>query len=558
MTLQFIAAGLVMIGVLVVIHEFGHFIVAKAFKIGVPVFSVGMGPRLFGFEYKGTDYRVSALPVGGYVQMAGADPFGEEDREGWVAPEENFMNKPVWQRLLVMAAGPAFNIALPFILFTAVLMLGEPQTDAIVGTVFPDTPAAEAGVEAGDRITAVNGQAVDVWLDVAVAIRGVDESVALTLQRDGSPVQVTLPAGAIAHTDDGFVDMQKVGMWASRTSSRIGVDSPASPAAQAGLRTGDAIVAIDGDEVSQLSVVRERLEQATGPVTLDVLRVDEEAEGEAREQKLTVTLDPQAASWSPRGGDQVTDRWGLVPVTLFVGKVADDSAASEAGVQSGDRIWSVDGRPVRSWGELVDLVAETVDEADEGATPRPLQLELVREGELVSLAFAPRMQREVVPSGVRYRPIMGILQFSSGYVPAPKVAKYYGFIEAVPRAAEEGWLTLKYTVGALANLFTGKLKMSESVGGPIQIFRMAGEGAQHGIFEYTKLIARISFSLGIVNLLPVPVLDGGQILFYAIEGIRGRPLSLEIREKVQMVGVLALVALMLVVSVMDVSRWLGS
>ena len=127
--LTYILAGLVMISFVVVIHEFGHFIVARAFGIGTPVFSVGMGPRLFGFMWKDTDFRVSALPLGGYVQMAGADPFGEEDANSWVDPEEDFMKKPVWQRLLVMLAGPAMNIGLPFVVFTGVFMLGDSLRD---------------------------------------------------------------------------------------------------------------------------------------------------------------------------------------------------------------------------------------------------------------------------------------------------------------------------------------------------------------------------------------------------------------------------------------------
>ena len=142
-----LAAGLVMLSVLVVVHEFGHFVVARIFGVGVPVFSVGMGPRLFGFHYGGTDYRVSALPVGGYVQMSGADPFGEQDVAQDVPEDEDFMRKPVWQRLIIMLAGPGVNIALPFVLFTVLLMMGRPDWNSRVGAVLPGTPAEEAGFQ---------------------------------------------------------------------------------------------------------------------------------------------------------------------------------------------------------------------------------------------------------------------------------------------------------------------------------------------------------------------------------------------------------------------------
>ncbi|MBW1879720.1 MAG: site-2 protease family protein, partial [Deltaproteobacteria bacterium] len=133
-----ILAGLVMLSVLVIIHEFGHFVVARLFRVGVPVFSVGMGPRVGGFRWKGTDYRLSALPIGGYVQLAGADPFGEEDPDAYVDPAEDFMQKPVWQRFLVMLAGPAANLALPLLILSAILMAGEQRPDTVIGMVLPD------------------------------------------------------------------------------------------------------------------------------------------------------------------------------------------------------------------------------------------------------------------------------------------------------------------------------------------------------------------------------------------------------------------------------------
>ena len=166
--LSSLLAGLVAIGILVVLHEFGHFLFAKLFGVGVPVFSVGMGPRLFGFHFRGTDYRISALPLGGYVRMSGADPFGEEDPDEVVAPEEDFMRKPIWQRLLIMFAGPLFNLAFPFVVFTIVLMLGEPRSVSEIGLVLEDTPAFDAGLREGDHVVAVDGE--HGQLDVVVRV----------------------------------------------------------------------------------------------------------------------------------------------------------------------------------------------------------------------------------------------------------------------------------------------------------------------------------------------------------------------------------------------------
>jgi regulator of sigma E protease len=544
-----ILAGLVMLGVLVVVHEFGHFIVAKLFRIGVPVFSVGMGPRLFGIRWRGTDYRVSALPVGGYVRLAGADPFGEEDPDSAVAPELDFMKKPIWQRFLVMLAGPAFNLVLPFVLFTAVLMLGEPQPDTSVGSVLPGSLAEQAGVQPGDTIQEVDGQPVEVWLEVVdrIAEHHADAPVVLGVLRKGQSTHISVPVGQVPLDDGGEADLDAVGLRSYRMSTRIGVDDPASPAALAGLVTGDAILEVDGREVGTWYELAEAL--AVGES--HALRYRRAVEEVVSEGEVTVTT----SAWAPVADESYPDRFGVLPAVLFVGDVADGEPAEAAGVRANDRIVAVDGQGVRSWVDLIDLVADTTKGADADTTPRPLTLGIRRDGALVELTFAPHMKREIVGGDVRYRPVMGIQQYPEAYIPGPQVNKYYSLFDAVPRAGTETLGLFTATLGVLGSLFTGEIKPQESIGGPIEIFRMAGEGAERGIFSFVRLIGTISISLGIINLLPVPVLDGGQILFYAVEGIRGRPLSVAFREKVQMVGVLALVALMLVVAVFDVNRW---
>lgn len=550
--MQAILAGLVMVGVLVVVHEAGHFVVAKLFRIGAPVFSIGMGPRLFGFSWRGTDYRVSMLPVGGYVRMAGADPFGEEDPDAIVNPDEDFMQRPVWQRLLVMFAGPAANLILPFVLFAAVLLLGEPQPGPEIGLVLPSSPAARSGLREGDVLAEVAGRPIDVWADLVLAVgdEHVGRELPLVIVRDGERVDLTLPADAVHMNADGLLDQERLGVWPYRISARIGVDDPTSPAGQAGLRTGDGIVAIDGTPVEDWN----RMMSLLATEHAHEVRFARAAAGVIEER--TVVVEPNAA-WSPRPEDPLANAWGITPVMLYVGTVVEDMPAFAAGMKPDDRLFRVDGRPVRAWGDLIGLVGATVEEAGPEAKPRALEVELVRDGALVTLQFVPRVEREVVRGEPRYRPIMGIQQYPNAFVDGPEVKKYYTVPEALPRAWKEGRLVFTSTLGVLANVATGQLRPKESIGGPIEIFRAAGEGARRGFFTFARLMGTISFSLGIINLLPVPVLDGGQIVFYTIEGIRGRPLSLELRERVQMVGVLALVAVMLMVTVMDVSRWLG-
>lgn len=484
--------------------------------------------------------------------MSGADPFGEEDADAQCPPEQDFMRKPVWQRLIVMFAGPAANLVLPFVLFTAVLMAGEPQPDPTVGAVLPGTPAATLGLAPGDTILAVDDEPIVSWVDVMYALDGrVSQDLRLTVSRDGVTRSVAVPASALAPGAIGGLDFEAFGLMSARVSSRVGVDDPGSPAWNAGLRTGDAIVAVGDVDVRTWNELEQAL-SAGASHPLKVLRVVDSAV-----ETLSLTLAP-VPDWAPREGDASVNAWGLVSLQVFVSKVADDSAAAAAGIQPGDRLFQLDGEQVLSWSGLVRAVSATVPAAGPDAQPRPLALTVVRDGVVHELRLTPRLVREIVRTDVRWRPIMGIERYSEVFVAAPSLQRYHSLIEAVPRGFGQAKEVFVATLSVLANVFTGKFYFNESVGGPIAIFHAASEGAKQGIFAYARLVGTISFSLGIVNLLPVPVLDGGQIVFYTIEGLRGRPLSLELREKVQMAGILALALLMLVVTVNDVSRWIGS
>ncbi|MBN2798750.1 MAG: site-2 protease family protein [Deltaproteobacteria bacterium] len=535
-----LVAGLAMFVALVVVHEFGHFVVAKLFGIGVPVFSIGMGPKVYGVEWRGTEYRLSALPLGGYVRLAGADPFGEEAVEEEVDPRLDFMRRPVYQRLLVMLAGPAFNLALPLVVFTGVLMLGEPQTIAQIGSVHAGSASEEAGLQAGDLILEVDGVPVHFWsewIDALDTHKG--RAVPLRIARGGEELQLTLGEGVIREGEAGHIDFEHLGLSTQWVSSRVGVDGAGSAAGRAGMITGDAVSSVDGVEVSTWEALMRAMTPGQ-PHQLEWLRADREG-GITEHQGR---IDPPLL-WAPRPQDGLANPWGLVPVMVYVGQVMPGSAAAAAGILPDDRLLALDGAPVMDWANITMSTAGAV---------QARVLTLVRDDSLLEQRITPRMEREFLGGEVRYRPIMGIALYPDAFAPPVMEHGYYGITEAVPRAFEESRFLFQRTVGVLGRLLTGEVKPAESLGGPIEIFRIAGEGADHGIYAFLRLMGTISISLGVVNLLPVPVLDGGQILFYLVEGIRGRPLSLAFRERVQMVGVLFLVAVMLMVMVIDVNR----
>ena len=566
----FLLAGVVMIGVLVIVHEAGHYVVARLFGVGTPVFSIGMGPRIFGFRFWETDFRISLLPIGGYVRMSGADAFGEEDAEDWVKPEENFMARPVWQRFLIMLAGPAANIALPFILFTAIYMLGRPQPDAAVGRVGPGSVAQELGVEVGDRIVSVGDTEVRDWTEFLREADNYDgNAVTLGLTRDQQRYTIDVPAGVMpGHWTKIETEL---GLSHDSLSSRIGVSDRASPAYAAGLRTGDLIEKVDGEIVASFVDLQAALRPVTEAHALTVQRVTGTDEnGALKQEELSIELAP-SDGWVAASTEVLPDPWGFIPIEVFTGQVIVGSAAEEAGLQQGDRLYAIDGNRIRSWEDVVDLVSSTVQNTDleqaalrsggcmsseetfgEGRT---LRLDVVRDGVIETLTFKPRVQRFVVMNEVVFRPIMGVKPYGGTRSPGVWEPAYYSVDRAIPLAVNDGVGAIKQTLSVLGKLLQGELKAKESLGGPIEIVRTAGIAAKGGFHEFALVMGLISFSLGIVNLLPIPVLDGGQILFYAIEGIRGRPLPLAFRERVQMVGVLFLAALMVMVLVNDIGRW---
>jgi regulator of sigma E protease len=507
---------------------------------------VGIGPRLFGFVYKGTDYRVSAFPIGGYVQMAGSDPFGEGAEEDDCPEEENFMLKPIWQRLIIMAAGPVFNLILPVVVFTAILMLGQPQPASVVGSVLVDSAAEHAGFVDGDVITAVDGEPISIWIDFIDSLSGDPADTAtVSLTRDGEAVDILLPRFETA--PDEHVNIYEFGLTYFGLSSRIGVVAPDSPVGLSGMIVGDAIVAVDGAPVASYTGLKSAFDNAGESVSLDVLRLEDGAVVEK-----TMVMDRAAYVW-PISGDPFANEWGIMPSFSVVGSVKSDSAAERAGILAGDRIFAVNDQFVRSWSDLIGLVGQSLPEGAE--SPIALSVEVIRDGVILTKSLTPDMVREVVTGIATHRPIIGITQYPDSYTDGPLARKYYSFLAAASRGYKETAALFSHTLTVLGDMIVGETKPTETLGGPVAIFQMAGMAAEQGIFRFAQLVGTISISLGIINLLPIPVFDGGHILFYLLELVRGRPLSLAVRERIQMVGVLAIMSLFLFVTVSDINRW---
>jgi regulator of sigma E protease len=441
-----VIAFVVVIGILILIHEWGHFIVARLSGVGVERFSIGFGPVLWRFKGKETEYCLSAIPMGGYVKMMGDD---ENPLEGGksspIDPARAFNLKPVWVRFLIVFAGPGMNFVLAVVLATlAFAVWGRPVVPAVVGRVAEGSAAAQAGIKPGDKILAVDGRAVQYW----------DEVQGFVQEGRGRKLELTVSG----------------------------------------------------------------------------------AEGER-----TLAVTPKRVAGRDLFGDE-QDFWDLgarqaAHEEAKVGEVVARGPAAAAGLKAGDVVVSLQGQPVPSWDDLADAISKRAGQ--------PTELGIKRGERTLTVTVTP------APTGPDGRGRIGI---SHSMAPAAGVV----FVRSNPAAAlRDGviktWEWTHLTVKGMYKLVTVQIAPS-NIGGPIQIAAAAGEQARQGLAYLTLFTALISVNLAVLNLLPVPMLDGGHLLFFVCEAVLGRPISVGKREIAQKVGFVLLMMLMVYAVYNDLSR----
>ena len=445
--LYMILGTLVALGVLVTFHEFGHFWVARRCGVKVLRFSVGFGtPLLRWSDKQGTEYVVAAIPLGGYVKML-------DEREAEV-PEHQlgqaFNRKTVRQRIAIVAAGPVANFLLAIVFFWLLAMLGSEQVRPVIGAVEPGSLAASAGLESGQEITQVDGEAVSGWSSVNIElVRRLGESGSLRIQtRDEQ--------GSASEHNLTLVDWLK------------GSDEP--------------------DPVRSLGI-----------------------------RPWRPTLDPILAEIDPKG------------------------PAQAAGLKSGDKLLALDGQPLADWQQVVDHVRQRAD--------KRVTLQIERAGERLDIPVALGRKGEGEAAA-------GYLGAGVTPVAWPKEMLRevrYGPLDGIVEGVRRTWEMSVLTLDSLKKMLFGELSV-KNLSGPITIAKVAGASAQSGLGDFLNFLAYLSISLGVLNLLPIPVLDGGHLLFYLIEWARGRPVSDRVQGWGVQIGISLVVGVMLLALINDLGR----
>ncbi len=520
----------ILLGVLIFFHELGHFLVAKLFDVQVERFSLGFGPALLRRTVGETEYVLAALPLGGYVKMLGEVP-GEELAEA--ERERAFNNKPPWQRIAIALAGPAMNMLLPVFVVAGIVMTGIPTLTSTVGAVRPGTPAQLSGLLPGDRIVSVDGAEIWRWKGLTSALSSAEAPVvAIGVERNGEALEFVIERERL---EDG--GLGPIGVESFAASSMVGVVDEDGLAAMAGVRTGDRIVAVNGAEVADRYGLVTAISQAEGALELEVRRSLEDTE-----ERLLVTIRNDEA--------RSLETLGLVPADFSVLEVEPASPARAAGLEQGDLFLRVAGQPVVSREQVRDLIRASQGES--------LELELLRDGQTVSAELSAT--KRVIPApdgGMETRFVIGITigpeltggEYVDEVIANPFVALWRGVVGTAD--------IFVLIIRGLVQLFSGSVGIG-SLAGPIGIGEIAADTLQRSWTDFFSFMAVISVNLAILNLLPIPVLDGGQILLTLAELVRGSPLPERAREMAQAVGLSLILVLMGFAFWNDISRnWEG-
>ncbi len=533
---------LAILGPLVVVHELGHFLFAKLFNVKAEAFSIGFGPRLWSKQIGETEWRVSAIPLGGYVKLLGEDPEAEVSVQDQA---RSLQRQKAWKRFFIFFGGPLFNFLFTIVIFMAILAIGEPQIASVAGRVVRGSAAERAGFHNGDKILSINGQPMRKFEEVIQAVNdSPTKPMRFELERatGGARSEVTVTPteqdGFSVYGESTHVG-EIEGLLGNPRATTVGVSSPQSAAAKAGLKTGDQIATVNGTPVSTWEAI-ETIVAGLAPGSEMKLGVKPVS---GAEHVVTLTVPA-----SVTGPGLLADGLGLHSSELFVEKTMPKSPAEAAGLKTGDRMVAVGDQQFYSFFSLKDAVQRA------GESQGKVHVKWERDGQM--------MTADITPTATPGRdPLLKkTTQYTVGFVPMLVWAEPSTITERIwnPftllfKGTERMAIFSYRNVVTLAKMVTGDVSVA-TLGGPILIGKLAGESLSRGLISFLTMMAMLSVGLGVLNLLPVPVLDGGHLFLLGIESIRGKPLTIRQMEIVQQVGLSLILLLMVIVMRNDLAR----
>lgn len=530
-----------LIGPLVLVHEMGHFLAARFFGVKCIEFSIGFGPQILSWKPRETTFSFRLLPLGGYVRMLDSH---EESLEAEADAGRAITDKALWKRAIILAAGPVVNLLLPIPVFFVFLMLAPGVLPPVVGVVEPNLPAATAGLRPGDRIVSIDGKRMDSFADLQRQFsKSADKTLVLTVERPDGVEEVELTPKATDRRNP-MLPMRiqakgLVGIHLTQYGPVVDIRDSDSIAANAGLKRFDTIVEVDGTPVRLWSEAIALLEEK-GEHTLRVLR-DEKTEDAWADVRLrhpvTLTLP---------GGD--AEALGLESAQQTVWTVLPGSPAEQAGLKVGDRLLRVDEVPQADMSWALSRLSVGADKEH--------TLLIERDGEEHLLTIRPETRRVVAEfRSEREEVFIGFMPYSAmRYPPMDELSGGRKFRHAITTAVRNTTSVAASLVVGVGMLITGEVD-SNAIGGPLMIADVASQAARDGLQRFLGMMALISVNLGVLNLLPIPGLDGGQLAVIGLEAINRGPLSARTRQIIQYVGLAFLIMLMLFVFKNDIERY---
>ncbi|MCX7958131.1 MAG: RIP metalloprotease RseP, partial [Deltaproteobacteria bacterium] len=520
---------LLMIGILIFVHELGHFIVAKMMNVKVLKFSLGFGTPVFSFRRGETVYQVSWILFGGYVKMLGENP----DEE--LPPEEagrSFFNQSPLTRLLIVIAGPLMNLLFPFLIYYIVYAAPSQEISNRIGMVMEGRPAEAAGIQNYDRIIEVDGKRTDYWRELLREIsKRPGKTVEMKVERDGKIIALTVNIAEEKEVSKyGFTQvLGRIGVSPYMPASVIFIPDENSAAYKAGLRSFDQIKKVDGIDAESFFRLSRILDEKRGrEVKLEILRGEEK-----KKTEIVLTAAPP-------------ETLGFEQAELYIYKVEKDSPADKAGLRAGDKLVSVNGSKLVYFAELESFFAREPD--------REHEFGVLRGSELLNIKV--RLEKQVKKDDFKqeYNYFVFGASNNSYFTDGDIVKKGFSPLDAIDDAIYETVDVIKATAVGVYQLLTGQISF-KTVGGPIMIFGIAGKAAKKGMSIFLNVMALISINLGIINLLPLPVLDGGHIIMSLIEMIIRRPIPVKARVVVNLIGIVMILALTVLVLFNDIIRY---